>query len=194
MDASALIENYGYLALVVGTFFEGEVVLIFGGYAARSGHLAMPWVLCCGALGVFCSDWTCFLLGRWCSKRLLRWFPGMQRKLVRPLALLEQRRNWFIIAFQFVPGTSTVTPIAIGMSQVSAWQFLLLDLVGIGIWTLLFAGLGYLFGAAMGLIISDLHRYDAWLAALFAIILVLWWRRFRRPTNTPPHPPPCPDP
>ena len=181
MDAASLIDRYGYLALVVGTYFEGEVVLVFGGYAARAGHLALPWVLCFGALGVFCSDWTCFLLGRWCSRMLLQWFPGLRQKLVHPLSLLERHRNWFIIAFQFIPGTSTVTPIAIGMSRISAWQFLVLDLTGIAIWTMLFAGLGYLFGAALGLVVTDLHRYDAWLIALFVLVLVFWWRRFRHP-------------
>ena len=181
MDAPALIERYGYPALVIGTFFEGEVALLFAGYAARVGHLALPWVLCCGALGVFISDWVCFLLGRWFSRPLFRRFPSLQQRMARPLAALERHPAWFIVAFQFIPGTSTVTPIAIGVSQISAWRFLALDLVGIAVWTTLFGVVGYLCGTALGLIITDLHRYDAWLIIAFvAVLLVFWWCRRRQ--------------
>jgi membrane protein DedA with SNARE-associated domain len=186
MDAPALIERYGYLALVVGTFFEGEVALLFAGYAARGGHLALAWVMCCGALGVFISDWVCFLLGRFCSRALFRRFPALRASIAAPLARIERHPGWFIIAFQFIPGTSTVTPIAIGVSRISAWRFLALDLAGIAVWTTLFALLGYLCGAALGLLVDDLHRYDAWLIALFiAVLLLVWWRRLRSAAPVP---------
>ncbi len=81
MDASALIEPYAYVALVVGTFFEGEIALAAAGYAARQGHLDLGWVMAFGALGVFLSDWTCFLLGRFCSRALFARCPGLRQRI-----------------------------------------------------------------------------------------------------------------
>jgi membrane protein DedA with SNARE-associated domain len=34
-----LISQYGYMALVVGTFFEGETILVAAGFAAHLGDL-----------------------------------------------------------------------------------------------------------------------------------------------------------
>ena len=181
MDASGLIDQYGYVALIIGTCFEGEAALLFGGYAARTGHLALPWVLVFGGLGVLVSDWSCFLVGRYLSKPLLRRYPSLAKRTARPLALIERHQNWFIFIFQFIPGSSTVTPIAIGMSHISVWRFLLIDLAGVALWTVIFGVLGYVGGAALGLVIKDLHHYD-WLM-IFAFLfvgLVIWWRRHSR--------------
>ena len=45
MSLATLLEHYGYLAVFVGTFAEGESMLLLGGYAAHMGYLALPWVL-----------------------------------------------------------------------------------------------------------------------------------------------------
>ncbi len=186
MEASALIEPYAYVALVVGTFFEGEIALAAAGYAARQGHLALGWVMAFGALGVFLSDWTCFLLGRFCSRALFARCPGLRHRIAVPLARIERDPGWFIVAFQFIPAASTVTPVALGVSRIAAWRFLVLDLVGIALWTACFAILGYLCGAALGVFIVDLRRYDAWLIAMVAaVILMIWWRRARRALTDP---------
>ena len=97
MDAPALIERYGYLAILVGTCFEGEAVLLIGGYAARTGPLALQWVLVFGALGVFVSDWSCFLAGRFLSRALLRRFPRLEIGIKRPLELIERNQDLLIL-------------------------------------------------------------------------------------------------
>jgi len=181
VEAPAIVEPYGYAALVIGTFLEGEVALAVAGYAARGGHLSLAWVMAFGGLGVFLSDWTCFLLGRFCSRLLFARFPGLRRRIAAPLARIERDPVWFVIAFQFIPAASTVTPIALGMSRIAAWRFLVLDLIGIALWTTSFAVLGYLCGAALGVFLSDLHRYDAWAIVLVvALAAIIWRSRARR--------------
>ncbi|MBK5101143.1 MAG: hypothetical protein JJE15_09160 [Desulfobacteraceae bacterium] len=44
MTLESLIDTYGYLAILVGTFFEGETILILGGLAAYREYLGLPWV------------------------------------------------------------------------------------------------------------------------------------------------------
>jgi len=184
MDPARLIRTYGYWALIVGTFFEGEAALAFGGYAAHQGALSFPGVLLCGALGVFCSDQFCFFLGRFAGQWVLRRFPRMEDRTRGILERVERHQNWLIFWFQFLPGTSTVTPIALGLSRVNVWRFLMLDLAGIALWSVVFALAGYFLGAALGYFLTDLHRYDGWLLAVFAASLVafaiLRGRRRRR--------------
>ena len=33
------IETYGYLAVMIGTFLEGETILVLAGFAAHQGYL-----------------------------------------------------------------------------------------------------------------------------------------------------------
>ena len=186
MDPARLIRTYGYWALVVGTFFEGEAVLAFGGYAAHEGTLSFPKVLLCGGMGVLCSDLFCFFLGRFAGQRVLRRFPGMETRVRGVLERVERHQNWLIVGFQFVPGTSTVTPIALGLTRVNGWRFLILDLVGVVLWTVVFALAGYLLGAALGYFLADLHQYDGWLLAGFAASLVVFGILRSRRRSFPP--------
>jgi membrane protein DedA with SNARE-associated domain len=182
MTVASLIDQYGYWALVIGTFWEGEIVLTLGAYAARLGHLQLLPVLGCGALGVFLSDHTCFILGRCGRRQLLRRWPRLGARLQRPLALLERHQDVFIVSFQFIPGSATLTPLALGMSAVSWRRFFVLDLIGILVWTMIVGLSGYGCAALVGLVWGRLPPVLGWslLAATGAGLISLWWylRRF----------------
>ena len=38
----SLIDTYGYLTILIGTFLEGETILVLGGFAAHRGYLHLP--------------------------------------------------------------------------------------------------------------------------------------------------------
>ena len=48
---AALIAGYGYLAVFLGTLFEGETVLLAAGFAAHRGLLAWPLVVAVAFVG-----------------------------------------------------------------------------------------------------------------------------------------------
>jgi membrane protein DedA with SNARE-associated domain len=39
MTLESILDPYGYLAVLVGTFLEGETILVLGGFAAHRGYL-----------------------------------------------------------------------------------------------------------------------------------------------------------
>ena len=41
MSLEALISHYGYAAVAIGTFFEGETILVIAGFASHQGYLAL---------------------------------------------------------------------------------------------------------------------------------------------------------
>jgi len=45
MDLQSIIENYGYAAILIGTFLEGETILVLAGLAAHQGYLVLSWVI-----------------------------------------------------------------------------------------------------------------------------------------------------
>jgi membrane protein DedA with SNARE-associated domain len=66
------------------------------------------------------------------------------------------------------------------MGRVGALRFMGLNLLGAAIWAPLIAGVGYLFGKALQLLLDDLKRYEMLGLALIVLFFVgawLWHRR-----------------
>ncbi len=183
MTVEQLIATYGYLAVVVGTFFEGETVLVIAGFAAHRGYMRLPYVLLAAFLGSLSGDQLAFFLGRRHGAALLARHPRWQVHSVRVRSLLERRPALFIFAFRFgvLYGFRTVAPFVIGMSHVPTSHFVLYNTIGAAAWALSVGALGYFFGHALESLLGDVKRYEleAFLF-LVAIGAALWLWRFVR--------------
>ena len=73
MDLQSIIENYGYAAILIGTFLEGETILALAGLAAHQGYLALTWVILAAFLGSLCGDQLFFI---WDASTVRRFCPG----------------------------------------------------------------------------------------------------------------------
>jgi len=183
MHATDLLRDYGYLAIVLGTFFEGELVMLAAGIAAATGMLSLPYAIAAGMTGVFGSDTLCFFLGRWFGPQVGRWFPGLFSKLGGVFDLIERYDQKLIVAFQFFPGLCTVAPMAYGMTRISAARFMSLDAIGNAAWTLTFTFGGYFCGEAALRVAKQFNCLT--LVATGVIILGAVWLgiRLRRPKH-----------
>lgn len=175
MTVEALIQHYGYAAVLVGTFLEGETILVLGGFAAHRGYLELPWVLLAAFAGTLFGDQLYFLLGRKYSAALLRRRPTWVRRIAQARRLIDRHRILVILAFRFLYGLRTVTPFAVGMSEVTFRQFLFLNAVGALAWTVVIGGAGYLFGQALELFLGDIRHFEMGIFALLAIVGALVW-------------------
>lgn len=175
MTIEAFIQHYGYAAVLVGTFLEGETVLVLAGFAAHRGYLDFPWVLAAAFAGTLFGDQLYFFLGRRYSAALLRRRPAWAPRLARARKLIERHRVLVILSFRFVYGLRTVTPFALGMSEVKSRQFLLFNTLGALAWTLAVGVAGYLFGQALELLFKDVRRYELGIFALIAAAGGLIW-------------------
>ncbi len=53
----SFLTKYGFIAILLGTIFEGETVMIMGGFSAHRGYLEMlPWVVLAGFMGNFIQN------------------------------------------------------------------------------------------------------------------------------------------
>ena len=72
----SLLAKYGYVAILLGTAFEGETIMIMGGFSARRGYLKLlPWVVLAGFAGTFIQNQVYFVLGRRYGKRTMDKHP-----------------------------------------------------------------------------------------------------------------------
>jgi membrane protein DedA with SNARE-associated domain len=169
------LEAYGYLFLFIGTFLEGEAVLILAGFFAFQGTLSLPGVIGTALAGSFLGDQFYFFLGRWRGKWLLGLFATMAKKFRRALRLIEKYGSFVAFISRYTYGLRIVLPIILGMTNISRKRFLLLNLLSATSWAILFSCAGYFFGKSASLFIDDLDRYEPYLVLSLLLIIGCFW-------------------
>ena len=175
MTLESLIENYGYLAILILTFFEGETIVILAGVAAHLGLLELQWVILSALAGSFGGDQFYYYLGRhWGPKiiaKRLSWREGAEKVY----KLLHRHQYFLILTFRFYYGLRNVTPFAVGSAHVPRLRFFVLNLIGAIVWAVSFASAGYLFGEAFKLFIDDYHSYALYVLGVLVLIGIAIW-------------------
>ena len=184
MDLAGLIESYGYLAVFIGAFLEGETILALAGLAAYRGYLDFKLVVLAAMIAGFLGDQFYFFLGRWKGKQILARFPNMEARAKRFDAMLARWHAPLIVCIRFMYGFRILGPIMLGMGRVPAWKFVVYNFIGAAIWAPLIAGIGYFFGHVLEAVLADLKRYELWaFAGVVVIAFTIWgihWLRARR--------------
>ena len=179
----SFLAKYGYVAILLGTAFEGETIMIMGGFSAHRGYLKLlPWVVLAGFVGNFIQNQVFFILGRRYGNRTVEKHPDWKPRLQQVNGWLERFRSALIIGVRFVPGFRTIGGVAIGMSDVSTGRFIVLNLIGAVLWALVIGFLGYLCGHVLELILGEIKQLEGPILVGIAVIGGLWFffNRFRR--------------
>jgi len=187
----SLIAQYGYVAIVIGTFLEGETILVLGGFAAHRGLLRLPGVMLAAFVGSLAGDQLFFFIGRRHGPAWLARHPKWQPRVERARGLLNRHATGLILVFRFLYGLRNITPFALGLSDVPAPRFIVLNAVGAAIWAVVIALFGWSVGEAANQLIGHVERYERALgAAIIAVGALAWmWHRLaarRRGSNTRP--------
>jgi membrane protein DedA with SNARE-associated domain len=170
IDLPGLIDTYGYAAVLVGAFLEGETILALAGLAAYREYLDFRIVVVLALVAGFAGDQFYFWLGRRKGQQILQRFPNAQQRADRFDALLARWHAPLIVAIRFMYGFRIVGPVLLGMGRVAAWKFVVFNFIGAAIWAPLIAGLGYLFGNVIEALLDDLR--DVELLAFAALVLL----------------------
>lgn len=170
MAIQALIARFGLLAVFTGAGLEGETAVIAGGILAYQHLLWLPGVAIAAASGSFVADQIFFMIGR-----QFRDHPRVEKMLDRPatekaLNMLERYPTAFIIAFRFLYGLRTVSPVAVGTSDVPRLKFLALNALAAMLWASLFTAIGYGLGGPLR---SYFHHPHSIVPKLVGLLLVV---------------------
>lgn len=169
------IENYGYLAVFLGSTIEGELILMTAGYFAYAGVLDLGLVILFAFWGTLIADQGCFFVGRFYGPKLLERFPALKKKSEKVFRLLHDYKNLFIMTFRFVYGIRIASPLVIGASQLSPKRFTILNFPAAFVWSVVIACIGYFFGGTFEIILENMHRIQRYgLFVGMPVIVCIW--------------------
>jgi membrane protein DedA with SNARE-associated domain len=173
IDFPGLIESYGYFAVFIGCFLEGETLLALAGLAAHRGYMDFWTVVAIAFVAGFAGDQFFFFLGRYRGSQMLARFPSWQARAHRFDDMFARYHAPLIVCIRFMYGFRIMGPILLGMGRVSAGKFVAYNLVGAAIWAPLIAGLGFLFGTAIEAILHHLKNIELWAAIVLLLICLV---------------------
>jgi membrane protein DedA with SNARE-associated domain len=190
MDFPGLMDSYGYLAVFIGAFLEGETILALAGLAANRGYLDFFIVAMIAGIAGFLGDQFYFFLGRFKGAKILARFPHAQERAHKLDALLSRWHAPLIIGIRFMYGFRILGPIMLGMGRVKSWKFVFYNFIGAAIWAPLITGIGYVFGSILESVLGDLKRVELWaFGAMVAIGLTLFFLHWLRARSEDRHSP-----
>lgn len=174
MSVEALIARYGLPALFLGAGVEGETVVVLGGVAAHHGLFGLIPAILAAAAGSFVADQIFFYAGRRFRNR-----PRVRRLMAKPaferaMATFEKHPTGFVLAFRFLYGLRTASPMAIGTSGFPAARFAILNAVAALVWAAIFVSAGYAFGNTIEAVLGRLLRGAEWVALAAGLGLAGW--------------------
>ena len=170
MNLETIIASYGYPALFLVVFLEGETVLVLAGFLVHRGYMHFPLVIFVSFFAAFLYTQLFFLLGRRGENSFIERKPIRQLRAKHIRTLLEIHQNLFLIGFRFMYGLRTITPFVIGISGYSPKRFMTLNALGTVAWAIAYGALGYLFGHFLEMVFDDLKKYEWWI--VLAIVLL----------------------
>jgi membrane protein DedA with SNARE-associated domain len=160
MGIIASLYAYRYVGLLIGTFFEGPIVMAATGFLIKLGYFdILPAYLLLMAGDLF-ADIAWYYVGHFGAKTFIHKFGrffGVTESIVEKVkGMFHRHHNKIIFFSKITMGFGMAVPILItaGISKVPIKRYILLNFLGGFIWTVLLMTLGYFFGNIY-ILISD---------------------------------------
>lgn len=185
-----LFEQYGYLVMFLGLFLEfialpfpGETTMAYAGYLSYAGALRFDLLLLVAFFGTTTGMSLTYFIGRRAGLPFLRRFGGWffkESKLLKTQTFFDKYGPGLIFFGYFIPGVRHFTGYLAGIMNISFRKFAVYAFSGALFWTLLFLGLGKIFGPQWSVAFKLAEHYAVWiLSALVLLIGVLVIYRYR---------------
>ncbi len=194
--AIAVMESLGVvgagLLVAIESLFPpipSEIILPLAGFTASRGSFSLVGAIIATTIGSLAGALGLYYLGRYVGlARLRRWadkVPLMSSDDVDKAMLWFGKHDRIaVLTGRFVPIVRSLVSIPAGVERMHLGLFLLLTLIGSGIWNSLFIILGFVLGENWTVVEGFMGQYSRLILVVavlaIAVIIVLRIRRYRR--------------
>ena len=144
-----MLPKYGYAAIMLAAFWEGEVVLIAAGALCGRGYLDWKWTILFAAIGGSAGDQMYFyaaheraarLIKK--SKRLNKWYPKISKFVLRHSTLA-------VLLSRFAAGLRISIPLVCATAGMPAKKYSVLSVTSGFLWASFWVAVSYQAGARL---------------------------------------------
>jgi membrane protein DedA with SNARE-associated domain len=186
-----LIEHYmlayGYWAVFFGVMLEnagvpvpGETILLIAGYFASTGKFHLGLVMLIAATGAVIGDNIGFAIGHHYGRAVLlrigRFFFLTPKRFAHMENYFERHGNKTILVARFITGLRVFAALLAGASKMPWRVFIVFNLAGAILWSVVITTLGYLFGQSLPLLVKWVGRSGTVLLIAVVVIGIVVWR------------------
>ncbi len=183
------ISRYGYAAIFIFTFFEGESVLIAAGFLAFNGYLDTVTIILVSALASYIGHGTFFLIAFFKRDAFLRLIQRFVKVNLKKLEYLVERFGaGSIFISQWIYGFRLLSAAVLGFSGMRSRKYFFFLLISCLLWATICTIVGYFFGATLKNLLGDVKKYSHYIAIGVVVAgFVIWFIKDlnkRRNTNS----------
>jgi membrane protein DedA with SNARE-associated domain len=174
-----LISQYGYIAIFILTFFEGESVLIAAGFLAFSGYLNAIAIVLVSTAASYVGHGTFFLIALHKRESFLAFVQRFIKVNLSKLEILMAKYGTVsIFISQWLYGFRLLSAAVLGLSRMGKTKYFTFQLISCLIWAIICTASGYFFGATLKNFLGDVKKYEPYIAAGVLIVgFILWYIR-----------------
>lgn len=174
------IDKFGYFAIVIGTFLEGEAILLVGGVLAMMGYLNPIGVMIAAFFGALAGDLASYFLGSLKPRRFLRAIGIVRRHEAQARKFFQKYGPASMVLGRFFYGMRIAGGFVCGLVGMPIRKFLLWAVVGCSMWAVIVGSLGYILGEGAQLLLGDIRHYQWYLMIGMIGMGLLGWIVFVR--------------
>jgi membrane protein DedA with SNARE-associated domain len=152
------LDQYGYLALLLGTFMEGETAILMASSLIYKGIFNFPFTVLAAFAGSFISDWIYYLIGRLNGKYFLASRPKLSEKVKPVTDFFHRHKLQILFSYRFLYGFRIIIPLVIGMSGLRPLHYLFYSTVTGLLWAGSVSVTGYWIGRLLELRIQSFEE------------------------------------
>ncbi|WP_139852809.1 DedA family protein [Acinetobacter pullicarnis] len=142
MDWASLLQQYGYIAVFIGTIFEGETVLVLGAYAVQQ-HILNFWLLVLvAAMGGFIGDQSYYQIGAKYGRAFIDNKPKLKQKFEQASIFIDRYPYLTILFMRFAWGLRTILPMSVGIRHFPRLKFIAVNLLACFLWAFVVVSVG----------------------------------------------------
>ncbi|MBI4641078.1 MAG: DedA family protein [Candidatus Tectomicrobia bacterium] len=179
MTLEYLLDQYGYLLIFLGGFFEGESVLIVAGFLASREYFNIWFVILWAFLGDLTGHLVFYIVGRYQGKSLIFKSAAIRKHYPRAEQFIQKYGTLSVFLSQYIYGIRLISALAFGVLAFEFKRFVALEILASGLWALILGWLGFTFGEALEVLLGDLKRYERKIIVSLIVAGILYWLGYK---------------
>jgi membrane protein DedA with SNARE-associated domain len=174
INFSEIHRAFAYLAMFLGMFIEGELILILAGILIRGGHLDFFDTLFIAFVAVVLHDIVYWLIGKKLAERGKQKFLFFNLERISPiLEKIKNNNELYIFVSKFAWNLNRFVLIASGYIGTPFKKFIRYSLPAGFIWAITFISLGFIFAQKTEILKKDLKTVAVSLTIFLLAVIVL---------------------